>query len=58
MIYLDSNGTTPLCNGAKSSMISAMEKTLGNPSSQHWAGRISASIIEEARHNLTKLLKG
>ena len=47
-IYLDHNATSPLLPEAQTAMGDAAEKTLGNPSSPHWAGRESKILLEEA----------
>ena len=55
-IYLDHNATSPLLPEAQTAMSDAAEKTLGNPSSPHWAGRESKILLEEARYSLAKSL--
>jgi len=46
--YLDWNATTPLRPQARAAMIAAMD-VVGNPSSVHFEGRASLSIVERAR---------
>ena len=46
--YLDWNATTPLRIQARAAMIKAMD-VVGNPSSVHFEGRASLSIVERAR---------
>ena len=55
-IYLDHNATSPLLPEAQSAMSDAAEKSLGNPSSPHWAGREAKILLEEARDSLAKSL--
>ena len=55
-IYLDHNATSPLLPEAQTAMSDAADKTLGNPSSLHWAGRESKILLEEARYSLAKSL--
>ena len=55
-IYLDHNATSPLLPEAQTAMNDAAEKSLGNPSSPHWAGRDAKVILEEARNSLAKSL--
>lgn len=51
MIYLDNSATTPLSQGAKDSMISAME-CFGNPSSKHILGTNAKKMLDTARENI------
>ena len=55
-IYLDNNATSPLMPEAQTAMSDAAEKSLGNPSSPHWAGREAKILLEEARDSLAKSL--
>ena len=55
-IYLDHNATSPLLPEAQTAMSDAAEKSLGNPSSPHWAGREAKILLEEARDSLAKSL--
>jgi len=55
-IYLDHNATSPLLPEAQKAMSDAAEKSIGNPSSPHWAGRNAKIILEEARESLAKSL--
>ena len=55
-IYLDHNATSPLLPEAQSAMSEAAEKSIGNPSSPHWAGREAKILLEEARNSLAKSL--
>lgn len=55
-IYLDHNATSPLLPEAQTAMSDAAEKSLGNPSSPHWAGREAKILLEEARFSLAKSL--
>ncbi|GIT07610.1 MAG: hypothetical protein CM1200mP30_12400 [Pseudomonadota bacterium] len=53
-IYLDHNATSYLLPEAQTAMSDAAEKSLGNPSSPHWAGREAKILLEEARESLAK----
>ena len=55
-IYLDHNATSPLLPEAQTAMSDAAEKSFGNPSSPHWAGREAKILLEEARVSLAKSL--
>ena len=55
-IYLDHNATSPLLPEAQTAMSEADEKSFGNPSSPHWAGREAKILLEEARCSLAKSL--
>ncbi len=55
-IYLDHNATSPLLPEAKTAMSDVAEKSLGNPSSPHWAGREAKILLEAARDTLAKSL--
>ena len=55
-IYLDHNATSPLLPEAHAAMSEAAEKSLGNPSSPHWAGREAKILLEEARDSLARSL--
>ena len=55
-IYLDHNATTPLLPETEK-FVAANLSVFGNPSSIHWAGRKSKSLIREARTYLSQFLK-
>jgi len=55
MIYLDHNATTPVIPSARAAVMRALE-VLGNPSSQHRAGRAARALIEEAREQVAASL--
>ena len=55
-IYLYHNATSPLLPEVQTAMNEAAEKSLGNPSSPHWAGREAKILLEEARDSLAKSL--
>ena len=55
-IYLDHNATSPLLPAVQTAINEAAEKSLGNPSSPHWAGREAKILLEEARNSLAKSL--
>jgi cysteine desulfurase len=46
--YLDHAATAPVCEAARTAMLSALD-VVGNPSSVHAGGRAANSIIEKAR---------
>ncbi len=55
-IYLDHNATTPLDPSVAETMREYAQRALGNPASQHHAGRAARSILEEAREGILKIL--
>ena len=55
-IYLDHNATSPLLPEAQTAMNDASGKSIGNPSSPHWAGRNAKILLEEARNSLATSL--
>ncbi len=54
-IYLDFNATTPLHEELKAALPSVLE-TWGNPSSIHWAGQGTKTLMREARNQVAKAL--
>ena len=54
--YFDHNACVPMSKEVKSYIISSLEK-IGNPSSIHYSGRESKRILEEARMNISRLIK-
>jgi cysteine desulfurase len=57
MIYLDYNATTPLCDAARNAMLPYLDRSFGNPSSVHAAGREARAAIDNARDKLAALLR-
>jgi cysteine desulfurase len=55
MIYVDYNGSSPLCQGARDAMLKAFE-CWGNPSSIHRAGREASGLLEKARDQVASSL--
>ncbi len=55
-LYLDYASTAPLRDEARSAMVDAWERTAGNPSSVHHAGRQSRQLLTQARRDLAQLL--
>lgn len=53
--YLDFNATTPIFSGVKSELPSLLE-IWGNPSSVHWAGQATKTVLREARQSLAQIL--
>lgn len=56
-VYLDNAATTPLDPLVIESMVEAMTKNYGNPSSIHAHGREVKTMIEKARKTVANLLK-
>ncbi len=56
-IYLDNASTTPIDHKVLDRMIAVMKDSFGNPSSIHHHGRVSKSIIEDARKKIAYILK-
>ena len=62
-VYLDNAATTTIDSEVFEAMIPVLKDGYGNPSSSHFHGRKSKSIIERARKNIAKaslesLIKG
>lgn len=55
-IYLDYAASTPLCQESIEAMRNAIDFSIGNPSSSHFAGRKCNVIIEQSRRNIADLL--
>jgi cysteine desulfurase len=55
-VYLDYCATTPLHPQVHDKMLLALEKSFGNPSSMHWAGREAAGLLDEARQQVAESL--
>jgi len=55
-IYLDHNATTPLSPQISEVMIQHMHDYFGNPSSIYKEGKLSHSLIENARKNIARLI--
>lgn len=55
-VYLDNAATTALDNEVIDVMTDVMKNNYGNPSSSHYFGRKSKSIIETARRNIANLI--
>lgn len=49
LCYLDHNATTPVMPEAIAAMVDACERTWGNPSSSHAAGRRAKALVDDAR---------
>ena len=56
-VYLDNAATTPIDKEVLKEMMPLLENNFGNPSSIHSFGRISRSIVEAARKNISKHLR-
>src|SRR6185503_10682474 len=57
-IYLDNNSTTPIHPEVAATMLRAAKDLVGNPASQHSAGRKVRRVLEEAREGIVSLLGG
>ena len=55
-IYLDFNATTPIAAEVATAMSLALTDPVGNPSSEHWAGRPARQAVENARGQVAELL--
>lgn len=56
LVYLDYNATTPLAPEVLAAMLPVLEKTFGNPSSIHAAGREARAAIDTARDRFAGLI--
>ncbi len=57
-IYLDHNATTPLSPAVRDAMLRVAAEVVGNPASQHAAGRLARKHLEHARERIVELLGG
>ncbi len=55
-IFLDNNSTTPLDPEIRAKYIEALDACLGNPASNHTAGWLSKSYLEEGREKIADSL--
>jgi cysteine desulfurase len=56
-IYLDFNASTPLAPEVARAMEQVLHEPFGNPSSEHWAGRMAGGTVEKARVQISDLLR-
>jgi len=56
-VYLDYNATTPLIKEVVEAMRPFLAEYFGNPSSQHFYGRITAQAIESSRRQVAGLIR-
>lgn len=56
-IYLDYNATAPLAPEVACAMRAVLETQFGNPSSNHWAGESSRTLVETARRQTADLIR-
>ena len=56
-IYLDFNASTPIAPEVAETMRPFLSKHFGNPSSRHWAGEPAREAVENARRQVTALLR-
>jgi cysteine desulfurase len=55
-VYLDNNATTPIHPEVLEAMLPFLSHGFGNPSSNHWAGRLAKGAIEIGREQVAGLL--
>lgn len=55
-IYFDHNATTPVHPLVRDAMLPYLGELWGNPSSAHWAGRLVANSVEDARKQVAALI--
>ncbi len=55
-LYFDHNATSPLSAAARGAWVQASAEVIGNPSSQHRAGRVAERAMEQARERLAARL--
>ncbi|MCB9727727.1 MAG: cysteine desulfurase [Deltaproteobacteria bacterium] len=55
-VYLDHNATTPVLPEARAAMVDAIERTFGNPSSAHAAGREARAVVDDARRAVAEAM--
>ena len=55
-VYLDHNATTPVSNRVRKAMERVLKRQYGNPSSFYEMGRKSASIVEQAREQVSQAI--
>lgn len=56
-IYLDNQATTPTDPRVRDAMVQLLEKSVvGNPHSEHFAGRRAAAVVDEARARIAALI--
>ncbi len=55
-IYLDHNATAPMLPEVAEAVCEASHRFVGNPGSQHQAGRLARQALEEARERIGELL--
>jgi len=56
MIYLDHNATTPIAPEVSRAMAECQASIIGNPASQHVAGRKARQMLENAREGIAAIL--
>jgi cysteine desulfurase len=56
LVYLDANATTPVDPCVADAVLSALTGLVGNPSSQHAAGRVARRAVEAARREVAALV--
>ncbi len=56
LIYLDHNASTPLDPAVAEEMRALLNTAFGNPSSDHWAGRLARNVVDTARARTAALL--
>ena len=55
-IYFDNAATTPVDGRVLEKMLPYFTDKFGNPNSQHWYGRETVAVVDEARDTIAKLI--
>jgi cysteine desulfurase len=55
-IYLDSNATTPMRPEVVAAMMPVFTENFGNASSIHWFGQQAKALMDDARHQVARLI--
>lgn len=55
-LYLDAAASTPMDSAVAAAMLAVMEGPAANPSSAHWAGRVAADLVRQAREQVGALV--
>lgn len=55
-IYLDYSSSTPIAGSVREAMLPYFSEHYGDPSNDHWMGRVATEAIEDARSAVSSLL--
>src|SRR5437773_2797794 len=55
-LYLDSNATTPMRPEVGTAMMPVFTEHFGNASSIHWFGQYAKALMDDARHQVARLI--